>query len=95
MSKSVWRAPVEVPLSDVSRRRTSPYAPLAEDILKRLERTQDGFALMYAFPDEKIARQYQTGAVKMIRKWRGSGTVRSCRRGTEIYVWRGPNWRMI
>lgn len=93
-AKRAWKAPVEVPLTDIPGRLelTGKYAEFLRDVELRLTQTANA-AILYEFADEKTAELHGGAASNGIRQKRGNGSVRTVVRGAKLYIWRGKTWQ--
>jgi len=92
--KRIWETPIQVPLDEIPFRTTlreSIYDDFRDDVLKQMERALN-VAICYPFPNVATAQKYHKCGLMAIRKVKGKSAVRAKRDGTNLYVWRGPNW---
>ncbi len=88
-----WKAPVEVNVNEVpGRQQPGKYDDFLADVMRRLEQTDKKHAIRYEFAEEKAARLHGVAVTDKVRELRGKGSLRSVRRGCELYLWRGEKW---
>lgn len=95
MTNRLWANPTEIPLTKLPSRRSAPgiYDAWVDDVLRRLERTAKA-AISYTFITEEEAIKHMKVGITYIRKRHGNGYVSAQRRGSTVYVHRGPKWHM-
>lgn len=89
-----WGEPAEISISEMSVRH-SVYAPLQDDIVLRLDKTNDNRALAYPMLDAQAACKARDSIASAFKKRFGPGfAVFSVRKAPPmLYVRRGPNWK--
>jgi hypothetical protein len=101
MSKSngnrPWGPIVEIPVREIPPRFISDlWAELYDDLVKRLEKTEEPYALQVPFADAKQAESARTSIRKAAKQQERDIAIDSRKTpdgGRILYISRGPNWK--